>query len=90
MEGDDHEPPPWGQDLRGLLQELLEGVELVVDVDPEGLEGLAGRVARPAEAHGLADDLRELGGGLYGGLLPGGHDGPGDPVGLGFLPELPQ
>jgi hypothetical protein len=84
VEGDDGEPAAGLQDLLGRLEAALQFLELLVEMDPDRLEGARGRILLLAGmmAGRLADDVGELAGALD---RTGGDDGTCDAAGLGLL-----
>ena len=83
MEGDDAEPPARGQTVKDGVEPLVQGIQLGVDRNADGLEGAARRVLRLAalcRGHSGGDDL---------GQLQRGQDGPLRPRGDNFARDLP-
>src|SRR5262245_46679671 len=63
--GDDGEPPARPEQVPAVGEEPIEGAELVVDHDAEGLEGARGRVQPGlAPAYDPGDDFCQRGGGV--------------------------
>ena len=73
MEGDDAEPPAGLQSAENGVQALVQGVQLVVDRDAQGLKAAPGRVfvlAADRRRHGRRHQPRQLQRRLNGSLLP--------------------
>ena len=81
MVGDDADPATRVGPPDGSPEATVQHLELVVDLDAQGLERLSRRVpaASPLGSRdGRLDDVDELEGGLNGGLGPRLADPPGD------------
>src|SRR5436190_23498757 len=79
VEGDDREPPAGREHLLRRSEAAFELAELVVDVDPDRLEGAGRRILLHSRmvAERLAHDFGQLPRALDG---PGGDDRPRDPA----------
>ena len=81
--GQHHQPPPKGEGVGGGGQEPLQGGHLIVDRDPDGLEGALGGMPRGApgsDRDGIRDDLHEPTRRREGPGLPFLHDRGDDPL----------
>ena len=93
MEGDDAEPPARGQTVKDGVEPLVQGVQLGVDRNADGLEGAARRVLRLAalcRGHGGGDDLGQLQRGQDGLLRPRCDNFARDLPGIRFLTVVTQ
>jgi hypothetical protein len=91
--GEHDQPPAGGEQVDGLRQGGLEGVQLAVDLDAQGLEGPAGRVGTGPPGgcgHSRLDQLDELAGGGDGGTAACLVEGAGDAAREAFLAVLAQ
>ena len=89
MEADDGGSAAGFEPVGETGEGVVEVAELVVDRDPEGLEGPGRRVDRaPLAGHALADDLGEPGGRRDRLDPPRLDDPPGDPPAVPFLAIL--
>jgi hypothetical protein len=89
MERDDDEARARGDNPGHRLQELCQTLELVVDLDTQGLKDLGGRVDLPFLGDPVTnpfDEDTEVGRHLELPDFPAGHDLAGQPLGLPSSP----
>ncbi len=84
---DDRQPGPGAKAIGQPPQGNLQRLQLVVDRDPQGLEGPRGRIdpLQPRPRHAAADQFGQLGRRLDGLLPPLLDDRPGDPAAVSLL-----
>jgi hypothetical protein len=82
MEADDRQSATRSQGFHCQRQGFLQRFQFAIDCDPQGLEGLRGRVVWTVPSGGFLDDISQLPGACD---WPSPQDGMGNAPGSAFL-----